>query len=238
MHRARGLLSSVLAGLLVVTGFSGCGDESTARTDPVGQIKPDAPDPVAKPPRDKPPGDKPPTRKKPVVKPIEDPPPPAPSDVDKTIEKLERMGVKVHRLQRPDETYEPPRSVWIANNNRHAREALKLVTKLTSIRFLHITGGSVGDADLYYLLPLENLESLKLRDTKITGQGLVYLQEMHKLRYLNLINTKVDDAGLKYLYGLKSLRILTLGGTRVTGKGAAELKKRLPKLEFRSTLQR
>jgi hypothetical protein len=44
--------------------------------------------------------------------------------------------------------------------------------------------------------------------------------------------TKVTDKGLKHLAGLKQLQWVGLEDTKVTGKGKADLKEALPKLQI------
>ena len=238
MHRVRGTWLAVLAGLLLVTGCGGCGEETAATSTPDPPPIPAAPDEPAPTPSTPAPPKKPPKRpKKPPIKksPIKKPPAePQNSDVEDAVEKLKRLGAIVDRPKRADGTYEPVRGVFLANNNRNTREALQYVTKLPTIKLLHVTGGSVTDADMFYLLELKNLESLKIKDNKkITSVGLAYLHGKDKLKYLNLINTRVDDSGMKYLSGLKNLRTLRLGGTKVSRAAFAKLKEQHPKLDIR-----
>ncbi|MCG8584811.1 MAG: hypothetical protein MI757_08890 [Pirellulales bacterium] len=229
MRQMRGTWWSVLAGLLLLTGCGGCSDESTANPDPNGQSTPDTtPEPAAKPAPE--PTD---TPKKPPRKPKKPPVEPKKSEIETAIENLERLGAKVDRPKRADGTYEPVRGVFLANNNRNARDAIKFVANLPTIKLLHVTGGSISDADMFYLMPLKNLESLKLKDTKITSAGLAYLQDKHKLKYLNLINTKVDDSGMQFLKHMKNLRFLLVGGTKVTRKAGEALQKQIPNLKIK-----
>ncbi|HAB12366.1 MAG TPA: hypothetical protein DCE47_11830, partial [Planctomycetaceae bacterium] len=52
--------------------------------------------------------------------------------------------------------------------------------------------------------------------------------ELSRLIVLNLSETRVSDQGLSFLEGLKSLKQLRLDGTRVTSDGVAPLRLALP----------
>jgi len=239
----RGLLSTaVLASLLVVTGCGGCGSTSSTGTTSDGQPEPAVSQQPGSEPSAEPPSSEssPPTKpNKPTKRPKKPikPKTPEPSEaekIEKAVEKLKSLGALVDRPKVSDNTYGPVRGVYMANNNRNARKAMRYVAELPSIKVLHITGGSITDTEMFYLFGLKNLESLKLKDTRVTSAGLAYLQDKHKLFYLNLIESnKIDDSGIKYLYNLKNLRTLLLGGTKVSREAADELKKRIPKLNVK-----
>ena len=55
---------------------------------------------------------------------------------------------------------------------------------------------------------LNELQSLDLQGTKVTGAGLANLKGLSKLRWLHLAGTKVTDSGLEYLKGLTELQCL------------------------------
>ncbi|HTU20234.1 MAG TPA: hypothetical protein VMG10_19375 [Gemmataceae bacterium] len=65
---------------------------------------------------------------------------------------------------------------------------------------------------------------LNLGNTRIAGEGLLYLTGLKNLRFLNLGATRVNDESLKHLAGLTSLEHLYLGGTRITNAGLIHLK--------------
>jgi hypothetical protein len=55
---------------------------------------------------------------------------------------------------------------------------------------------------------------------------------LKRLQVLNLASTRVSDAGLKVLAGFPQLGRLHLAGSRVTAKGAADLRKALPRVQI------
>jgi len=88
----------------------------------------------------------------------------------------------------------------------------------------------VGDDGLKLVAGLEAVETLNLRDTRITNAGLVHLKGKENLRRLHLERTAIDDEGLEHIAGLTSLEYLNLYGTKVTDVGLSHLG-RLSKLE-------
>jgi len=51
------------------------------------------------------------------------------------------------------------------------------------------------------------------------------------LKYLNLSRTKISDDGLRYLERLSRLKHLTTEGSGITEAGMSELRKKLPSIE-------
>lgn len=119
----------------------------------------------------------------------------------------------------------------------------------------HLTRRSLSDSDLAILRGMDNIVSLNLKGTRLTGSGLRHLSDLSSLRILHLEKTQVDDEGVAHLAGLTQLKYLNLFGTRVTdasipsllklrnlevlyiwqtkisGEGVAQLKKSLPGLK-------
>jgi hypothetical protein len=88
---------------------------------------------------------------------------------------------------------------------------------------LDLAGKPIGDADLEVLKALTRLNTLSLRQTRVTDAGLALLKTTGKLRSLDLDACRVTDAGLAQLGALTSLRGLYLAGTKVTDSGLAHL---------------
>ena len=87
----------------------------------------------------------------------------------------------------------------------------------------HLGGRALTDQGLAHAAALENVASLNLRDTKITGAGLVHLKGLAKLRELHLERTAVGDEGIENLAGLLNLEYLNLYKTKITDKSLAHL---------------
>jgi beta-lactamase regulating signal transducer with metallopeptidase domain/uncharacterized protein YjbI with pentapeptide repeats/Leucine-rich repeat (LRR) protein len=105
---------------------------------------------------------------------------------------------------------------------------------LTNLRFVdlgafnvHKEGFGVGDAALKVLAGFPKLETIRLRDTKVTGAGLATLAPLKSLANLNLSGTKTGDEGLANLKQLPSLVVLQLGvyneGAGITDEGLKTL---------------
>ena len=88
----------------------------------------------------------------------------------------------------------------------------------------HLRGRDLMTDDGLKLLPaLGKVVSLNLRDTRITGAGLVHLKKLNGLRRLHLERTRVDDAGIAHLAGLTRLQYLNLYGTGIGDEGLIHL---------------
>ncbi len=91
----------------------------------------------------------------------------------------------------------------------------------------------VGDTEVRQLTQLKEIESLNLRNTAVTDEGLKALAALSKLRRLDLRGTAVTDAGVKVLARFSSVRRLNLTNTAVTGAALKDLK-RLTQLRWLS----
>ena len=88
----------------------------------------------------------------------------------------------------------------------------------------HLRGRDLMTDEGLKLLPtLGKVVSLNLRDTRITGAGLVNLKKLKGLRRLHLERTRVDDAGIAHLAGLTQLQYLNLYGTGIGDEGLIHL---------------
>ena len=96
--------------------------------------------------------------------------------------------------------------------------------EVNSLESLYLRNTKVTDTDLVYLKELKNLDSLSLRGTKITSQGLAHLKTLKTLRWLDLSATKITGVGLVHLKILNNLTFLFLNGTRVTDANLVYLK--------------
>lgn len=82
-----------------------------------------------------------------------------------------------------------------------------------------------SDSDLKELAGLENLHSLRITGTRVTGSGLRKLAKLEHLHSINMRRTNIKDAGLQRLSELIHLSSLNLSKTSLTDS-------RLKKLVF------
>lgn len=99
---------------------------------------------------------------------------------------------------------------------------LTLLRQWKHLRRVELPAGAT-DAGLEALLPLAELEQLRVWPAKISNQGLATIGQLACLRFLDLNGSAVDDAGLANLAGLSSLEVLDLRRTRVTDGGLVHL---------------
>jgi hypothetical protein len=84
------------------------------------------------------------------------------------------------------------------------------------------------DLDIKNCVVLHRLKKLSIAGSKITDEGLVYLQRLPEVESLDLSYSRITDNGLKRLGELKQLQSLNLANAQVTDAGVAELQKALP----------
>jgi len=98
-----------------------------------------------------------------------------------------------------------------------------------TLESLQLKDTKISDADLAHLADFKALKSLNISNTSITDAGLVHLNKLNSLESLNVSNTSITDAGLVYLSKLKSLERLRVDNTEITDDGLMLLKN-LPNL--------
>lgn len=113
---------------------------------------------------------------------------------------------------------------------------MKKVGELTRLQELSLSHSKVTDEGLKYIqgMPLVKLD---LSGTVITDKGLDYIAKIPTLFRVDLGSTKISDAGLKKLVPLQKMGIIVLNGTAVTDVGVASLKscKKLARVYVGST---
>ena len=76
---------------------------------------------------------------------------------------------------------------------------------------------------------MAQLESLQIRATRITDEGLKHLSNLTNLKYLGLSwNQGISDAGIDCITALTGLEELGIAGKQVTPNGCARLEQALP----------
>ncbi len=87
----------------------------------------------------------------------------------------------------------------------------------------------VIDSDMCMIAQLDQLRSLGLNHTAISGEGISQLANKRNLKVLSFMDTPITDSGLEVISGLASIEDLTLYDTRITNEGLRHLE-RLPHL--------
>ena len=76
---------------------------------------------------------------------------------------------------------------------------------MTQLETLDVRDSKVTDAGLAHLKGLTQIRSLFLGRTQVSGQGLIHLKGMTQLRSLSLNYTNVSESGLVHLKGLRAM---------------------------------
>ncbi len=113
---------------------------------------------------------------------------------------------------------------FLGGRHRLSDADLPLLSKLTGIHILWISGGQITDDGIRHLAPLTQLGQLHLASLNVTDAGLAALGGLTHLHTLELEDTRIGDETLARIAGLRNLDRLDLSGTRVTDAGLAHLK--------------
>jgi len=90
----------------------------------------------------------------------------------------------------------------------------------------------VKDAELKTIAQFENLRTLNLNFTDITGTTLSQLANLKYLRSLSLAGTKLDPKALKQIASIKSLKKVAIWDTGLPGDEVAAVQKAHPDIEY------
>ncbi|WP_316753098.1 c-type cytochrome domain-containing protein [Pedobacter gandavensis] len=141
---------------------------------------------------------------------------------EKTIKNLNNNYRIVYTLAKES----PALAVNIYNKSVYKPEALKELEPLKKqIVSLDLKGLPVADSELKTIAGFENLNTLNLNFTRVTGAGLKELQSMKNLNSLSLSGTKLTYQSVKPMMAMKSLKKLTLWNTGLSGEELQQLQK-------------
>lgn len=141
---------------------------------------------------------------------------------EKTIKKLNNNYRIVYTLAKES----PALAVNIYNKSVYKPEALKELEPLKKqIVSLDLKGLPVRDEELKTIAGFENLNTLNLNFTNVTGAGLKELQAMKNLNSLSLSGTKLNFNSVKSMMVMKSLKKLTLWNSGLTAEELQQLQK-------------
>lgn len=86
-----------------------------------------------------------------------------------------------------------------------------------------LTGPTIGDSSLVHLKHLTKLESLFLRNTRVTEAGLAHLKAIPGLKILNLSGAALTDSAVVHFRDFVELEDLILNNTQISDKGLAHI---------------
>lgn len=149
-------------------------------------------------------------------------------NLNEQIAKIEALGGTIERDdQQPGR---PVIGIDLSGLEKLKDQDLKVLSSLSSLQQLNLSGTATSDAGLKHLAGLKNLTHLYLIGTEITDAGLKELVGLQKLEELRVGNTVITDAGLKDLAKLKNLKMVGVIGTATTEAGLKEFSAALPNM--------
>lgn len=104
------------------------------------------------------------------------------------------------------------------------------LSAIPNVIWLNLGSTMITDEGLSQLRGMK-LKKLHLEKTKVSDEGLRYLDDQTELEYLNLYGTEISDEGLKYLHKMKKLKRLFVWQTGVTDAGIKSLQEKIPGLQ-------
>lgn len=141
---------------------------------------------------------------------------------ENTIKKLNNNYRVVYALAKGS----PALAVNIYNKNVYKPEVLKALEEIKKqIVSLDLNGLPVRDEELKIISRFENLRTLNLNFTHVTGIGLNELKVLKHLSTLSLSGTKVDYSFVKNIAGMSSLKKITLWDTGISDTDLQQLRK-------------
>lgn len=126
---------------------------------------------------------------------------------------------------------------WLFMPGLGLGDSLKSLCKIRTLVLLDLQGSVLSDARLSQIKDMVWLQSLDIRGTAVTAQGMEYLSNLGELRYLYAGKLGIGDSAIDPLLNLQKLYELDLNATRITDKGVVKLAgiKSLQNLNLAST---
>jgi hypothetical protein len=108
-------------------------------------------------------------------------------------------------------------------NSAVSDDDLALLSELSGIVFLDLTGTKITDDGLRHIGRMKQLKVLILNDTAVSDVGVKSLGYLHEMGILELNHTGVTDEGLAVVRGMPLLGSLFLQGTSISDEGLDNL---------------
>jgi hypothetical protein len=124
------------------------------------------------------------------------------------------------------------RALCISTMDRVSPEAVRLLTKLTRLQWLDMSGCRVSDTHCAFLGKMDSLRHLDLGGGEMTARGVERLSALSKLMKLSLAHARyIDDHACPHLMRLSGLQVLNVSGCalsdqaiKVLASGGLQLK--------------
>ena len=149
------------------------------------------------------------------------------SGVEEAVERIEKLGGSVRYLTAKRESLEVD---FQFAGKRIQDEHLKYLRHLDNVVTLRLKQTGISDRGLSRIRKITTLRRLFLDQTAITDGGLKNLAQLPELDFLSLYGTAVSDEGLQALSEAASLKQLHVAGTAVSEEGIASLQAVHPQL--------
>ena len=102
-------------------------------------------------------------------------------------------------------------------------DAWNAIRSMPRLRTLALGGERLTQSDFKELGRLESLESVTIRDARLSYEQLLPVANLKRLRTLDLNGTLADEYCLRAISKMSGLEELDLGGTSISGQHAASL---------------
>ncbi|MCR8561471.1 chitobiase/beta-hexosaminidase C-terminal domain-containing protein [Mucilaginibacter sp. BJC16-A38] len=148
---------------------------------------------------------------------------------DKLIKKLNNN----YRVIYPYAKESPALGVNIYNKSTYRPKTLEELSAIKQqVVSLDVSKMPVKDAELKTIAQFENLHTLNLNFTDVTGSTLKDLASLKSLKMISLAGTPLNASAIKQISALKSLAKITLWDTGLTDAQLNELQAQNKKIEF------
>ena len=148
---------------------------------------------------------------------------------DKLIKKLNSNYMAIYSIARES----PALGVDVYNKRIYTAKVLDELSVIKQqIVSLDLTKMPVKDAELKTIAQFENLRTLNLNFTDITGNSLKYLSPLKHLKSLSLAGTKINSQAIRQINLLKSLNKITIWDTGLPDAEVKQLQESNKKIEF------
>ena len=113
------------------------------------------------------------------------------------------------------------------------KDDLQLLEPLKrQLLWLRLGDKNISDNDLAAISKLSSLRRLHLERTEVTDKGIAAIKNLSQLQYINLVGTGVTAKGLEELKGLKNLKQIFIYQTGITGNELMNLNKIFPRVQI------
>ncbi len=150
------------------------------------------------------------------------------SGVEEAVERIEELGGSVRYLTAKQEMLEVD---FQFAGDKLRDEHLKYLRHLDNVVTLRLKQTGISDRGLSRIRKITTLRRLFLDHTAVTDDGLKNLASLPELEFLSLYGTAVSDESLQWLTEAASLKNLHVARTAISEEGIASLQAAHPQLQ-------